>query len=287
MMEKIRRAWTIALMCWNVLKLDKELLVFPLLSILTCGLLAAGTFAPFWMSGEFAAFFELIASAEGDPFQVKTLAIGFAIYFVVAFVVIFFNSALVACAKIRFAGGDPTVADGLRASFSRLPQILVWALTTSAVGFFLSKMSEGKGGIAKFVLGLLGAGWAIASFFVIPVLVAEKVGPVTALKKSVSVIRKTWGELVVAELGFSVLSVFIVVPAFLSAFAAMILFEFSPVASISIVVLAVLWVFLTSLVFTTLSTILKTALYLYATEGKISHHFEPEMIKNPFEKRAS
>ena len=32
---------------------------------------------------------------------------------------IFFNAALVACAIIRFRGGDPTVMDGLRAATAR------------------------------------------------------------------------------------------------------------------------------------------------------------------------
>ena len=272
-------------MCWRVLRLDKELLVFPLLSLITCGLLVASIVGPLWASGQLEAVLELVAGSEEDGFGVATLAFDFGVYFVASFVMIFFNAALIACAKIRFAGGDPTVADGLRASIRRLPQILAWSLTTSVVGFLLNRMSDTKKGIGKYIFGILGAGWALASFFVVPVLVSEDVGPIAALKKSVSVIKKTWGELLMAEVGMSALvGALIVVPAILFVFLGIAIFEFgpfAPVVSISIFVLVAIWVFVASLAYSTLSAILRTALYLYATEGSIPKYFDPDVIRKP------
>ena len=43
-------------------------------------------------------------------------------------------------------------------------------------------------------------------------------------------------------------------------------------------------VFVQTLVYSTISTILKTALYIYATEGHIPQQFDPDVIKKPFEK---
>ena len=40
----------------------------------------------------------------------------FAYYFANYFVIIFFNSALIACAIIRFKGGDPHLMDGFSAA---------------------------------------------------------------------------------------------------------------------------------------------------------------------------
>ena len=272
-------------MCWNVLRLDKELLAFPLLSLITCGLLLAGVVGPLWVSGQLEAVLEFVAGSEEEGSGLVAFAFGFAVYFMVCFVMIFFNAALIACAKIRFAGGDPTVADGLRASIQRLPQIFVWALTTSFVGYFLSQMANKEKGIGKYVFAILGAGWAIASFFVVPVLVSEKVGPIAALKKSVIVIKKTWGELLIAEVGMSVLvTVLIVFPTMLFVFLALLILEFvpfAPVVSFSIFVFAAIWVFALSLAYSTLSAILRTALYLYATEGCIPKYFDPDVIRNP------
>ena len=270
-------------MCWNALKLDKELIMFPLLSLLTCGVLLAGITGPLVMSGEFEEFITMTMPMD-DEGNINPLAIAldFAIYFVVYFVMTFFNTALVACARIRFSGGDPTVADGLKASINRLPQIFVWALTTSIVGFILSKLAENQKGIGKFVFRFLGAGWAIASFFVVPVLVAEKVGPITALKRSAAVIKKTWGELLIAQLGMSELSIFIILPAFIVFFVGMIMFEQAgPAVIITLAVITLFWVFATSLALSALNGILKTALYIYATEGKIPANFDSDVIMNP------
>ncbi|MEM7429935.1 MAG: DUF6159 family protein [Pseudomonadota bacterium] len=286
MMEKLRRAWSIAIMCWNVLKLDKELIAFPILSVLACGLILASVAGPLWASGQLFGIMELAAGASEQGLSIAMFAIDFTIYFVAYFVMIFFNAGLIACARIRFAGGDPTVMDGVRASVALLPQIFLWALVTSIVGFLLSRIAEKQESfIGKLVFGALGAGWAIASFFAVPALVAEKIGPIEALKRSVSVIRKTWGEVLISEVGMSVLSGLIIFPAFLVGFAAVALLEVSPAVSISLFVLIVLWVFTTALIFSTLSTILKTALYIYATEGKIPDQFDPDVIKNPFGKK--
>lgn len=285
MMDRIWRAWAIAKMCWNVLKLDKELIAFPLFSLLACGLILASVAGPLWASGQLFEIMQLAAGMSEEGIGIAMLAIDFTIYFIAYFIMIFFNAGLVACARIRFAGGDPTVMDGLRASFSLLPQIFTWALVTSIVGFLLSRIAEKQDSLlGKLFFGALGAGWAIASFFAVPALVSEKVGPIDALKKSATVIKKTWGEALVSEVGMSVLSAFFVFPAILVGFGAIILWESSMVAAISLLVLIVLWVFITALIFSTLSTILKTALYLYATEGKISEHFDPDVITNPFGK---
>ncbi len=282
MFKKFSRAWDIAKMCWKVLRLDKELIVFPLMSLATCGLLLAMVIVPVWASGQWEAVVKRLAAVDEEGnINFLTLAFDFAGYFVAYFVMIFFNAGLVACAKIRFRGGDPTVADGLKASFARLPQIFVWALITSVVGFLLNKASNTQKGIGKFIFGLLGAGWALASFFVVPVLVSENVGPVTALRKSVSVIKKTWGELLIAEVGMSALSVLVVMPAFLMFFLGIVSLGEAPVLAFPIFAIAATWLFLTGLAFTTLSTILQTALYLYATEGKIPDQFDPDIIQNP------
>jgi len=131
---KIRGAWLLARQSWRVLMLDKELLVFPLVSGIAC-LLVLATF----VGGAFATG---IAQRETAPNEGAAWALAFAYYFANYFVIVFFNAALVACAMIRFEGGNPAVGDGLRAASARLPQILAWALLAATVGIVLRMIQE-------------------------------------------------------------------------------------------------------------------------------------------------
>ncbi len=108
MFKKIRKGIDIMKACWRVFLLDKELLVFPLLSMLVLGLLLAGFVWPFWATGTVPEFLFVTEGEEPDTLnEIAMGAVTFAGYFVSYFVIIFFNSALIACVKIRFAGGIP------------------------------------------------------------------------------------------------------------------------------------------------------------------------------------
>jgi hypothetical protein len=73
---------------------------------------------------------------------VGNLVVLFAFYFINYFVIIFFNTAIVACATIRMRGGNPTVGDGLQASGARLFEIAGWALVSASVGLVLRMIEE-------------------------------------------------------------------------------------------------------------------------------------------------
>lgn len=284
-MEKIRNALTLVKACWKVLMLDKELLLFPLMSLSVLVVLILIILGQFGMFNDA----ELAIDSMMDTLEYQQewvlVAFSFLSYFIAYFVIIFFNAAMIACVNIRFAGGNPTIGDGLRFSISRLPQILAWAGVTATVGFVLGQLEKKSEGISKFLLGFLGAAWAVSSYFVVPVLVSEKIGPISAVKRSVSVIKKTWGESLVSVVGLSILSgiaVFIAVGIF---FLAIVLVEISPVVAISLGIAAIGFGILSSLVFTTLGAILKAALYIYAVDGKIPDQFDDRFVAGAFSKK--
>src|SRR6185437_8830886 len=115
----------------------------------------------------------------------------FVFYFLDYFVIIFFNSALVACVLKQIDGVQPTLGYGLAVARQRLPQILGWALLTSTVGILLRLLEE--------KVGLLGMAWSVTSFLVVPVLVAEDTGPIESYKRSVEMLRRTWGEQIIGN----------------------------------------------------------------------------------------
>lgn len=281
-MNKIKTSWQIAKQCWRVLLLDKELLIFPLLSTGALLLVMASFLAPLWGSG-------LLSGAEHDPdadYNSVLLAVYFAYYLASYFVIIFFNSALVSCALIRLRGGDPTIGDGLRAAAKCLPAILGWSLLSAVVGMVIQSIEERVGILGRFIVGFIGIAWAIASYFVIPVIVTENVGPIQALKRSAAIIKKTWGETLTAQVGLSVLvfAAGLVTAALIAGGGAVM--ATSPALGGSLMALGFVWIFTAVVVGATLHAILTAALYLYAADGKVPQNFDNQLLQNAFTRKS-
>lgn len=193
MFDKFKRSLELAKASFEVVKADKELLWIPVLSTLTGLLVAASFLAPAlyegWLPG---------AVRSEDPLL---FVWGAAFYLVSYFVVFYFNTALVGAALIRLEGGDPTLGDGLRIANDRFWQILGYAAIAATVGVILQAIEEKVGWVGKIVVGLIGVVWTVATFLVVPVLVAQKVGPLQALKESARLLRQTWGENLIGAAG--------------------------------------------------------------------------------------
>jgi hypothetical protein len=53
----------------------------------------------------------------------------------------------------------------------------------------------------QIIVGMLGVGWSIATFLVVPVLVTRDVGPVEAVRESATLLKRTWGENIIGQGG--------------------------------------------------------------------------------------
>lgn len=84
---------------------------------------------------------------------------------------------------------------------SRLPQIFAWALVSATVGVLLKLVENAHEKIGQFISAILGTAWTVVTFFVVPVLVVEKVGPFEAIKRSIALLKKTWGEALAGNFG--------------------------------------------------------------------------------------
>ena len=124
--DRISNGWAMAMASLKVLRLDPELMLFPLMSGISCLLVMATFIAPLFGLGE-----PFLESLQDDQTTLNDILVYIGIflyYFVSYFIIIFFNSALVSCAIIRFKGGDPTVMDGIRAAAGSTFYIAMWAL---------------------------------------------------------------------------------------------------------------------------------------------------------------
>lgn len=283
MFEKIENSWKLAKECWRVLMLDKEMLMFPALSTLVTIIVFGLIGYPLWASG----YFQPAEPTHIDVNQLFSLSVllKYALITVVPayimyVIMTFFNSGLITCAFIRLCGDDPVLADGFNIAWKRIPQILTWSILAASVGLLL-RMLKGRNNFLRGLLsGALGLGWRVASFFVIPVIVAEEKGAIDALKRSGQLVKKNWGEALTLEVGLSVLAVPVMLPVFavfgLSAYT----WEVFPVLGASLAVIAVIYIFLVSLIFSTLDAIAKAALYMVASGDQMPENFNNELLEN-------
>ncbi len=279
MFERLTTGWQLAKQSLHVLRLDKELLLFPIFSSIACVVVMASFAVPIFFSGMLNGIGEENASSSQN---ILLYVLGFLFYFVSYFVIIFFNSALVACAIIRLKGGNPTVSDGFGAVMARLPQIAGWALVAATVGMILKAIESRSERVGQIVAGLLGMAWSITTFFVVPILVVEKAGPIEAVQRSVGIMKKTWGESLGAKFGIGLFTFLGSLLGMLPIAAGVMMMQASPVAGGVLIAVGILWILLVSLISSALSSILLAALYIYAAEGKMPEHFDSQMIQGAF-----
>lgn len=193
---RFSNGWTIAMNSFSVLKANRQLILFPILSGISM-ILVITSFVVI-----------LFASAGWDTENIReqsTLVnylFVFLYYLVNYFVIVFFNTALIHCTHLYFNGEEPTIRKGLQFSISRIGVILSWAAFAATVGTALRILQDNLGSIGKFVTGLIGIVWSITTFFVVPVIAYENLGPIAAFKRSASLMKEKWGESLSASFSF-------------------------------------------------------------------------------------
>ena len=100
-MNTLSRSWDLIGESFAILRKDKKLVLFPILSGLSTLAIAAMYFLPLFHMGVLEQY---KAYRTVDPTVYAWLFLWYCTNY---FVVIFFNCALAACAQIRFAGGEP------------------------------------------------------------------------------------------------------------------------------------------------------------------------------------
>ncbi len=287
--ERFSRSWEVAKASFHVMRQDKEILLFPLLSSIFSFILLLIFVLPFFL----VVFFESEEVSSAAPILVYGGI--FIFYFLVTFFAIFFNAGVVHIAKTRFEGGDATFKDGIKAGFTHLGAIIKWALVSATIGLILNaleskaRQEKGIGGIiAHIVISIVGLAWAIVSMFVVPAIVLKNIGPWEALKSSVSAIKKTWGESLIRFYGLGLIQggfIFVGVIAFFIPGILLAFFFGSLLFGGIMIGLFTLYATIVGVIFSSANTIYNTALFIYADTGKVPKIFPPEVVKGAFRKK--
>ena len=277
MFTRFSRSWELIKASGAVLRQDKELLLFPLFSAIATLLVAASFIVPLILTGALEQ--TRVEGSEG-PYLVFL----FLFYLVQYSIIFFFNSALVGAVMIRLDGGDPTVRDGLRIAGSRFGQILGYAAIAATVGLILRIIEERAGFIGRWIAGLLGLAFTVATFLTVPILVSRDIGPMEAVKESASLLKKTWGENIIGNAGMGL--VFFLF--YLGIIGVALVFVFgaaqtgSPTLIVLVAVIAVFAIIGLALVQTALQGVYSAALYRYATDGNVGESFSSALLGEAF-----
>ena len=267
--------WNITKISASVLRKDKELLLFPIMSgifvLIIVGIAVA--------IGASIGTLDRLDAGPGDEAQLTAGDIVLGVLAIVAaiFVINYFNAALMGAARHRLKGGDPNLRTGFAAVNKHLGAVFGWSVI-SAIIFILLTYLRGRTDsfIGRMMIGIVGAVWAYMTFFVVPILIVEGVGPIEAIKRSKGYFSRTWGEQLVSGFGFGIIRMIALLPAII---AAAILVPLSPVAA-AIVVVPLAAIALA--VVNAMEGIFKMALYEHVAENVQPQFFDRALLEGAY-----
>jgi len=256
-------SWEIAKRSWAVLRADKTLAWFPVLSALGSLVVIAALGGLFLAAG-------IDDTASGTSLQPIGYVLIVIAYLALAMVQTYFLAGLVAGADQRLRGHDSTLKSALEIANSLLHRLLPWAVVTATVTMVLQAIEERFGIIGTIVARLVGLAWNLVTFLVVPILVLEDLGVGDALKRSKDLFKKTWCENVIGQFGLGFVGMLLALPgiALIAIGAALGTAGLIVVGGVGVVLLIA-----SAVIVSALSGIYRTALYHYAAHGEVPGEF--------------
>jgi hypothetical protein len=278
MFDRLKRSFRLVGASAEVLRQDKHLMLFPIISGLALLVVLAAFALPLFG----------LASIDGIG-RGGAYSAAFLFYIVQYFVIFYYNTALVGAVMIRLDGGSPTLRDGLRIANGRIGTIFGYAVISATVGVILRAIQERVGFIGRLIAGLLGAGWTVATFLVVPVIASGERGAMDSISESTALLKRTWGENVAGQVGlstaFGMLYFFLIAGGvLLTLFMAKL--GAAPAFYFLFATFAVLAGLACMLVHATLSGIYSAVLYRYAVGGSDAPGFDHGALASAFQQKS-
>ena len=203
---RIGRGWRVTKLGMHVVRADPELMVYMLFS----GILSfIASIVLLTTTGGLGYF---IGGEEGS--EGGALVGTFLSYMAIAIITVFWNAAIIASAHERMtAGTNPSFSYGIKQAMKCLPQIVIWGLISGTVGLiiraFESMQDSKKPGVAfvgAIIEHMIRYAWWITTFFVVPMIVLDKISIGESMSKSPKLFVQTWGEDVVSTTGTGIIN---------------------------------------------------------------------------------
>ncbi len=271
---RIKAGWLLFKETWHFMMRDKELLLVPVLSLIANIFFFGALIA--------AALFISLGSATEIPDDSPVwLMLVFCTYVVGAFILAFSQAIISHIVYVRATGGDATLGQGFRRALSHAPSLFLWSLITSTVGIVLHMIAERSRLLGRIVTMVLGAAWNILTYFVVPAMVIGNQSAFAAIPQSGRVFKASWGETAVSNISYNLIFMGLFMLLILSGIGLVVLalaYGLTALALLLVFVYIAAFIFL-SLVSSIFGGILKTLLYIYATEHTVPASFNRELIE--------
>jgi hypothetical protein len=279
-MERIRRSWHLVRASWAVLRQNWSLLRFPLVASVLSTIVALLAIGLLWGPGITESD---MASTDDAGTSLLTYGGVFVLYLVLSFVVVYCNTALTSLVLARFAGREPGGDAGWSAANRRWKQVLGWSAISATVGVLLSVLRD-RSRAGGFAAAIGGEAWSLATFLVIPVLVIEDIQPITAAKRSASLLKRTWGEQIVGTAGLGLVTglVTLVVVLIGGGIVWLAVSTGHTAAVVAAVIPVVVALMILIALNSALGTIYRAAVYQYATGQPVAGFGEPDLLNDAF-----
>lgn len=280
MFESLERSWKLIKGSFKLIADNPILFLFPILSFLSFIL---------FLIAIIALFTPVLFIGSQDQIAQNIQAIVMIGILLLLFAGPFFGTFFAVALSFEtgevLKGKKASVMRGIKHSFKNFKEIVLWALTLFVINIIqmiLRRMAEKYGGriggaVGNTVMDILLAGWGFVTAFVIPIMAFEDTNPFDSIKKSFQLLKHTWGETLIGNVGAGSVLGLLIIPLFLLLFIPIIGIFFFPIFILGIIAI--------SLLTQVFNTVFMTALYLYATEKdskKAEKYFDKDLIQHGF-----
>lgn len=293
---RVKRGWQMSLISYEFIMKHKKVLLFTMapvvfLCVTIISILGILITKTSFLNNVVAGNKDIVYFASPIPWFVTFIILFFILK-------VLMDVALSHYISNIFGKKEGSFLNSLGRGFSRLWTIIKWSIIDYLVGIVASNIKNQKGIIGKFIgwfLGnLISLAWAIATFFMIPIIAQEELGIIDSIKKSGNAMKKTFGQNVGATfaLGIANFILFTIVSSviWLTAFLGFYLFAPSMpytetgalIATFTAMITFAAPFFLTLPFTIAAGTIFKTASYNFS-QGKPIGPFSTQEIKDSFE----
>lgn len=262
--DKVSRGISLTVDSVQILRDNPRLAIFP-----AAGGASAGLFLLLFLGGGFG-----LLGALGSDSGLAPLAILFLAYMGSTFLTTLFTAGLVHESREVFRGNEPDLRRGLEAAWEVKLQLLAWAFISATVGIIINMIEQSNSTLGKIIAKIFSVAWTIMTFFVVPVAVFEQSSVGDMFSRSADTVRDTWGEAGVSLIGSKVVGV--IVFALLAVVSLLVSGLLDAVINAGglLFLLLVVSAVAAYLVVSTTQGIIRTSLYVYATEGTVASSFD-------------
>ncbi|MDE1828027.1 MAG: hypothetical protein KGH65_02615 [Candidatus Micrarchaeota archaeon] len=273
MFENLTTGWRIGKAIRKLVFGDKGLLVYPLATAIAAIIEMVAIFGTF-----------LLASGFSSAGYIAALI---AFYVITTFTSTYLLVAMLLGFRGYTSGKRISFSQALAAAapYSRL--ILEWALFYSVVLLIIRLIESRMRGIGGLILGsAVSIGLAVATVFVIPVIIDEKAGPIDAMKRSTDFFVKNFGKsaggLIYSDL-YNLM--FIIGGILIGLLGAVIAISSTPLLGVPVFMVGFLVLIFGILMTTVMSNVFRFVLYEYMNGKKLPEGLSEELIRSSVKKK--